>query len=174
MSIALNFSPAEIPNAIATFKAVIIDNPLPSILLFGSYILYYVYLFINHKAADSEIYEIDLLSAGISSFMIGLLLLGVSEESKTLSLSSFNFSSGTSVYALMLMGYALLLILFAFVKILPRVVVILLGNSELDFFINFMAIMLTQQGVAITGTLMVLVAVPLIILLIIQRVRRAL
>ena len=166
------FSFSEVPAAISTITGFIKDNPLLSGALFISYALFYLYSFINNKSVDSDVYEIDLLGNGVSSIMVALLLIGLDESSKGFSFASLDFSSPTTKAAAFLGGYALLLLLFAFTKMLPKFLVVVFGNSELDLFINLIAVLMIEPGVAITGTLLAVIGAPLLILLIIGRLRR--
>jgi hypothetical protein len=166
------FSPAEVPAALATLGAFIADNLILCIIILGSYIAFYVYSFIHNTSADSDVYEIDLLSAGISSLTTALLLVGLDEGSKGFSFANLSFSEPSTKMAIGLAAYALFLMLFAFTKMLPRFLVVLLGNSELDLFINLVAVMIISPGVVITGTLLLVLIAPLIFLFLVQRLRR--
>lgn len=166
------FSMSEVPAAVATITGFIKDNPLLSGALFISYALFYFYSFINNKSVDSDVYEIDLLGNGVSSIMVALLLIGLDESSKGFSFASLDFSSPTTKAAVFLGGYALLLLLFTFTKMLPKFLVVVFGNSELDLFINLIAVLMIEPGVAITGTLLAVIGAPLLVLLIIERLRR--
>ena len=73
---------------------------------------------------------------------------------------------------MILLVYALLLILFAFTKLLPKFLVVLFGNSELDLFINFVAILMADPEIVLTGTIIGVIGIPLLVFLIIQRLRR--
>lgn len=151
---------------------VVKDNLILFIIIITSYFLYYIYSFINNTSHDSEIYEIDLLSSGISSFMTGLLLVGLDESAKTFNPLNLDFGDPTTKVAFFLFVYAIFLIFFAFVKILPRFLVVIFGNSELDMFINIVAILLITPKVVIDGTMLAVIGAPLFVLLIIQRIRR--
>src|SRR3989338_4512892 len=166
------FSFSEVPAAISAIIGFIKDNLILSVVLFVSYALFYLYGIINNKSVDSDVYEIDLLGNGVSSIMVALLLVGLDESSKGFSFASLNFSSPTTKAAIFLAGYAILLLLFAFTKMLPKFLVVVFGNSELDLFINFIAVLMIEPGIAITGTLLAVIGVPLLILLIIERLRR--
>ena len=167
-----SFSISAIPSTLAELWNFILGNPILCGILFASYFLHYAYQFINYKAADSEVYEIDLLSSGISTIMIAFLLIGLDESAKVFNFSNIDLGTTTTLVAVVLFIYALLLILFAFVKILPRFLVILLGNSEVDLLINFVAILMIDPEITITGTTLLVIAVPLLTLLLIQRLRR--
>ena len=166
------FSFSEVPAAISTITGFIKDNLILSVVLFFSYALFYLYSIIHNKSADSDIYEIDLLGNGVSSMMVALLLVGLDESSKGFSFASLDISSPTTKAAIFLSGYAILLLLFAFTKMLPKFLVVIFGNGELDLFINFVAVLMIEPGIAITGTLLAVIGVPLLILLIIERLRR--
>jgi hypothetical protein len=164
---------AGVPAAFSVIVNFIKENPIMSVFLFAYYFLIYIYQFINNHAVDSDIYEMDLLSSGISSIMVAMLLIGLDESSKGFDISGlFAFNTMTTKVALILLIYGLVLIIFAFIKILPHFIVILLGNSELDLFINFVAVLMTQPKAEITGTLLVVIGAPLILMFLIQRVRR--
>jgi hypothetical protein len=169
---SLAFSPAEIPTALATLGNFISNNLILSLIILGSYISFYIYSFIHNTSVDSDVYEIDLLSAGISRLTTALLLVGLDEGAKSFSFATLSFSEPSTKMAIALAAYAFLLIIFAFTKILPRFLVVLLGNSELDLFINLVAVMIISPEVQITGTLLLLLAVPLACLFIVQRIRR--
>lgn len=169
---SLNF--ADIPSTLSAIGGFIAKNPILSIILFTSYALYYIYMFIHHKASESDVYEIDLISAGISSMMVGLLLIGLDESSQGLDLSGVDFGSQTTLIAFGLIVYAAILFFCAFTKILPKVLVVILGTSELDIFINFLAMLMTDAEMTITGTTIFVIGVPLLILFVIQRIRRVL
>ena len=166
----INF--AEIPAAVQTVTGFIKENPLLCGIMLISYALYYIYSFIHNKSVDSDIYEIDMVSAAISSIMVSMLLIGLDESSKGFNLMAMDLSSQTTKIAIFLLSYAVILLFFGFTKILPKFLVVLLGNSELDLFINFGAALLTDPDVAITGTLLLVMGAPLAILLVIQRIRR--
>ncbi len=166
------FSMSEVPVAVSTITGFIKDNPILSGVMFISYVLFYFYSIINNKSVDSDVYEIDLLGNGVSSIMVAFLLLGLDESSKGFSFASLDFSSPTTKSAILLSGYAILLLLFAFTKMLPKFLVVVFGNSELDLFINLVAVLMIKPGIAITGTLLAVIGVPLLILLIIERLRR--
>lgn len=53
-----------------------------------------------------------------------------------------------------------------------KFLVVVFGNSELDLFINFIAVLMIEPGIEITGTLLAVIGAPLLILLIIERLRR--
>lgn len=167
-----DFNLAHLPDAYAIIVEFVRENPLLCGALFISYTLIYTYSFINHKAADSEVYEIDLISSGISSIMVALLLIGLDETAKGFNFTNIDLGSANTQVALFLGAYALVLIFFAFTKILPSFLVVLLGNSELDLFINFMAVMMIDPSIVLTGTMVAAVALPLSVLLVIQRLRR--
>lgn len=167
-----DFSVAELPKAYAAIVTFVRENPLLCGALFISYALIYTYSFINHKAADSEVYEIDLISSGISSIMVALLLIGLDETARGFDFTNIDLGSAHTKVALFLGVYALILIFFAFTKLLPPFFVVLLGNSELDLFINFIAIMMIDPSIPLTGTMVAAVALPLTVLLVIQRLRR--
>jgi|GEM_PF-5267395 len=168
-----SFSIAGVPAALSVIVNFIKENPIMSVFLFAYYFLIYIYQFINNHAVDSDIYEMDLLSSGISSIMVAMLLIGLDESSKGFDLSKlFAFNTITTKVALILLIYGVILIIFAFIKILPHFIVILLGNSELDLFINFVAVLMTQPKAEITGTLLIVIGAPLILMFLIQRVRR--
>lgn len=167
-----DFSVSALPEAYAIITEFVRENPLLCGALFISYALIYAYSFINHKAADSEVYEIDLISSGISSIMVALLLIGLDETARGFDFTNIDPSSANTRVALFLGAYALVLIFFAFTKILPSFLVVLLGNSELDLFINFIAIMMIEPSIVLTGTMVAAVAMPLTVLLIVQRLRR--
>ena len=169
-SFAFNFS--EIPAVISTLTNFIKDNFLLFAIMFVSYFLFYIYTFINNKAVDTDVYEIDLLSNGVSTMMVSFLLIGLDESSKGFNLAALNFGNPTTRIALYLFIYAIVLILFAFIKALPRFLVILLGNSELDLFINVIAVLLSEPKIVITGTLIAVIGAPLVALFVIQRIRR--
>jgi len=166
------FSFSEIPEAVSIIIGFINDNLILSGVLFISYTLFYLYGIINNKSVDSDVYEIDLLGNGVSSIMVAFLLVGLDESSKGFSFASLDISSPTTKAAIFLAGYAILLLLFAFTKMLPKFLVVVFGNSELDLFINFIAVLMIEPGIAITGTLLAVIGVPLLILLIIERLRR--
>ena len=166
------FSFSEIPEAVSIIIGFINDNLILSGVLFISYTLFYLYGIINNKSVDSDVYEIDLLGNGVSSIMVALLLVGLDESSKGFSFASLDISSPTTKAAIFLSGYAILLLLFAFTKMLPKFLVVIFGNGELDLFINFVAVLMIEPGIAITGTLLAVIGVPLLILLIIERLRR--
>lgn len=168
----LQFSASEIPAAISAITDFISDNPILSGALFISYTLFYLYAFINNKAVDSDVYEVDLLSNGVSSVMVALLLIGLDESSKGFSFASLDFNSPRTKIAVFLFGYALITLFFAFTKILPKFLVVIFGNSELDLFINFTAVLMIEPKIAITGTLLAVMGIPLLVLLTIQRLRR--
>jgi len=168
----LEFSFADIPLAVSSLVQFIKENSVLCGVLFMSYILYYIYLFIHNTSVDSDIYEVDMLSAGISSFMVAMLLVGLNESSHGFSLSSIDISSPTTKIALFLSAYALMLVLLAFLKVLPKFLVVVLGNSELDLFINLNAALLTDPEFALTGTVLFVIGVPLLVLFILQRLRR--
>ena len=98
----LQFNPAEVPAAISAILGFVRENPILSGVLFFSYALFYLYTFINNTAVDSEIYEIDLLSSGISSAMVALLLVGLDETSKGFSLTNIDMSLQTTKIAVFL------------------------------------------------------------------------
>jgi hypothetical protein len=166
------FSPAEIPVALSTLGAFISSNIILSLIILGSYISFFLYSFIHNTSSDSDVYEIDLLSAGISSFTTALLLIGLDESAKGFSFANLSFNEPSTKMAIGLAVYAVILVVFAFTKILPKFFVVLLGNSELDLFINLVAVMIISPEVKITGTLLLLLAVPLALLFLVQRVRR--
>jgi|WetSurMetagenome_2_1015567.scaffolds.fasta_scaffold357863_2 hypothetical protein len=166
------FNPAEIPAALSTLGAFISNNLILCIIILGSYIAFYIYSFIHNNSSDSDVYEIDLLSAGISSLTTALLLVGLDEGSKAFSFANLSFGEPTTKMAIGLAVYAVILIIFAFTKILPRFLVILFGNSELDLFINLVAVMIISPEIVISGTLLLVIAIPLACLFIVQRVRR--
>jgi hypothetical protein len=168
----LSFSMADVPAALSTLGSFIASNLILCIIILGSYIAFYLYSFIHNTSADSDVYEIDLLSAGISSLTTALLLVGLDEGSTAFSFASLSLSEPSTKMALGLAAYAFFLIIFAFTKMLPRFIVVLLGNSELDLFINIVAVMIISPGVVITGTLLLLLLVPLLFLFIVQRLRR--
>jgi len=162
----------QVPNAVSVIAGFIKDNSILCAVLFISYALFYLYSFIHNKSVDSEVYEGDLLGNSISSIMVALMLIGLSETSKGFSFTSLNFSSPQTKIAIFLVIYAIILLFFAFTKILPGFLVVILGNNELDLFINFVAILMIEPKIIITGTLLAVIGVPLFILLIIQRIRR--
>ena len=166
------FSFSEIPEAVSIIIGFINDNLILSVVLFISHALFYLYSIINNKSDDSDVYEIDLLGNGVSSIMVALLLVGLDESSKGFSFASLDFSSSTTKVAIFLSGYAILLILFAFTKMLPKFLVVVFGNGQLDLFVNLVAVLMIEPGVVITGTLLAVIGVPLLILLIIERLRR--
>ncbi|MDP2749777.1 MAG: hypothetical protein Q8O89_03015 [Nanoarchaeota archaeon] len=168
-----SFSFSAIPVALGSIGRFIVENTLLCGVLFISYGLMYIYSFINNQSADSEVYEIDLLSSGLSTIMIAMLLIGIDESSKGFNLANFDISEPTTQIALFLLVYAFVMIALAFIKVLPQFLVVVFGNSELDFFINFTAILLTDTSVAVNGTMLVLIAVPLLTMLVVQRLRRA-
>lgn len=172
MTFSFAFNPSEMPAAISTLNEFIKDNFLLFAIMLVSYFLFYIYTFINHKAVDTDVYEIDLLSNGISTMMVSFLLIGLDESSKGFNLAALNFSEPTTRIALYLFIYATILTFFAFIKALPRFLVILLGNSELDLFINIIAVVLTEPKIVITGTFIAVIGVPLFALFVIQRIRR--
>ena len=104
--------------------------------------------------------------------MVAFLLVGLDESSKGFSFASLDISSPTTKAAIFLAGYAILLLLFAFTKMLPKFLVVVFGKREFDLFINFIAVLMIEPGIAITGTLLAVIGVPLLILLIIERLRR--
>ena len=165
------FSLAQVPAAVATITGFIRDNPILCGALFLSYTLFYVYAFIHNKAVDSDVYEVDLLSSGVSSIMVALLLIGIDESSKSLGFS-LDLGSPKGRVAVFLLIYALTMVILAFTKMLPGFLVVIFGNSELDLFVNFVAILMIEPTIAITGTLLAVIGVPLLALLIIQRLRR--
>lgn len=165
------FSLAQIPAAVSTILGFITDNPILCGALFLSYALFYTYAFIHNKAVDSDVYEVDLLSSGVSSIMVALLLIGIDESSKSLGFS-LDLGSPKGKVAAFLLIYALAMVLLAFTKLLPGFLVVIFGNSELDLFVNFVAILMIEPSIAITGTLLAVIGVPLLALLIIQRLRR--
>jgi len=167
------FSPPEVSLALNTLFNFFKENIILTVFIFSSYILFYLYSFIHSKGVDSDIYEMDVLSSGVSSAMTALLLLGLDESSKKFALTSLNFSDPTSRMAILLLAYAIMLIFFAFMKALPRLLVILFGNSELDLLINLLAVLSIDSKVHITGTLVGIIAIPLFVLLILQRAKRA-
>ena len=126
----------------------------------------------NNKAVDSDVYEVDLLSNGVSSVMVALLLIGLDESSKGFSFASLDFNSPRTKIAVFLLIYALVFLFLAFTKILPKFLVVIFGNSELDLFVNFVAVLMIEPKIAITGTLLAVIGIPLLVLLIIQRLRR--
>lgn len=167
------FGMAEVPAALSVIVNYIKENPIMSVFLFAYYFLIYIYQFINNHSVDSDIYEMDLLSSGISSIMVAMLLIGLDESSKGFDIAGlFSFSTITNKVALILLVYGIILIIFAFIKILPHFIVILLGNAELDLFINLVAVLMTQPKAEITGTLLVVIGVPLIVMFVVQRIRR--
>lgn len=166
------FNSSEIPAAASVILSFIRENLILSAALFISYMLFYFYSFINNRSVDSEIYEIDLISSAISSIMVSLLLVGLDENNKGFSLSGLDFSSQKTIIALGLFTFAVLLIIFAFTKILPKILVIIMGNNEIDLFINFVAVLMTNEKIAITGTLLAVIGIPLMALFIVQRIRR--
>jgi len=168
----LQFNPAEVPAAISTILDFVKENPILSGVLFFSYALFYLYTFINNTAVDSEVYEIDLLSSGISSAMVALLLVGLDETSKGFSLTNIDMNLQTTKIAVFLFIFAMVLIIFAFVRILPKFFVVLLGNNEVDLFINLVAVLMTDPEIVITGTLLGIIIIPLAVLFVIQRIRR--
>jgi hypothetical protein len=169
----LTYSAAGIPAALSTITSFIKENPIMSVFLFAYYFLIYIYQFINNHAVDSDIYEMDLLSSGISSIMVAMLLVGLDEAAKGFDITRlFAFNTMTTKVALVLLIYGIILIIFAFIKVLPHFIVILLGNSELDLFINLVAVLLTQPKAEITGTLLVVIGVPLAVMFVVQRIRR--
>ena len=172
MNVSLTFDPSKIPETISILFNFIKENPILCSILFLYYVLFYVYSFIHNKSVDSDIYEMDVLSNGISSIMIALLLVGLDETSKGFSFASIDLSSPTTKIALLLFIYGLILVVFAFTKLLPKVLVIILGNSEVDLFINFIAILLVDPNIVITLTMFFVIGAPLLVLLIIQRIRR--
>src|SRR3989338_537612 len=167
------FNTSEIPEAISAIIGFIKDNAILSAALFVSYLLFYLYSFINNRSVDSEVYEIDLISSAISSIMVALLLIGLDENNKGFTISNLDFSSQKTMTALYLFIFAVLLIIFAFTKILPKYLVIFLGNNEIDLFINFVAVLMTDDRITITGTLLAVIGIPLATLFIVQRIRRA-
>ena len=166
------FSFSEVPAAISIITGFIQDNVILSAALFVSYALFYLYGIINNKAVDSDVYEVDLLGNGVSSAMVALLLIGLDESSKGFSLASLDFNSVRTKVALFLLIYAIVLLIFAFTKMLPKFLVVVFGNGELDLFINFISVLMIEPNIAITGTLLAVIGVPLLILLIIERLRR--
>jgi hypothetical protein len=166
------FSFAEIPGAIQTIVTFVGSNVILCSIILFSYVLFYVYQFIHSSGVDSDVYEIDLLSAGVSSLTTAFLLVGLDESSNSFTFTNLNLSEPSTMMAIGLSIYSLVLILFAFTKILPKFLVVMLGNSELDLFINLVAVMIISPGVKITPTLLAVIGVPLVILLIIQRVKR--
>ena len=169
----LAFSSAQIPAAFSTIITFIKENPIMSVFLFAYYFLIYIYQFINTHAVDSDIYEMDLLSSGISSIMVSMLLVGLDEAAKGFDIMRLiAFNSMTTKVALVLLIYGVILIIFAFIKVLPHFIVILLGNSELDLFINLVAVLMTQPKAEITGTLLIVIGAPLVVMFVVQRVRR--
>jgi len=167
------FNTSEIPEAISAIIGFIKDNAILSAALFVSYLLFYLYSFINNRSVDSEVYEIDLISSAISSIMVSLLLIGLDENNKGFAISGLDFSSQKTITALYLFIFAVILIIFAFTKILPKFLVIILGNNELDLFINFVAVLMTDERIVLTGTLLAVIGIPLAALFIVQRIRRA-
>src|SRR3989338_9726483 len=167
------FNLSEIPEAVSILTDFIIENPILCAALFISYLLFYLYSFINNRSVDSEVYEIDLISSAISSIMVALLLIGLDENNKGFAISGLDFSSQKTITALYLFIFAVILIIFAFTKILPKFLVIILGNNELDLFINFVAVLMTDERIVLTGTLLAVIGIPLAALFIVQRIRRA-
>ena len=165
------FSLAQIPAAVSAILGFIANNPILCGALFLSYALFYAYAFIHNKAVDSDIYEVDLISSGVSSIMVALLLIGIDESSKSLGFS-LDLGSPKGRVAVFLLIYALTMVILAFTKMLPGFLVVIFGNSELDLFVNFVAILMIEPTIAITGTLLAVIGVPLLALLIIQRLRR--
>ncbi|MFH1181982.1 MAG: hypothetical protein V1702_03415, partial [Candidatus Woesearchaeota archaeon] len=152
----LSFSPAEIPAALSTLGDFIGNNLILCLIIIGSYALFYIYSFLHNTSVDSDVYEIDLLSAGVSSLTTALLLIGLDEGSNSFNFANLGFSEPSTKMAIGLAVYAVFLILFAFTKMLPRFFVVILGNSELDLFINLIAVMIISPEVNITGTLLLL------------------
>jgi hypothetical protein len=168
----LSFNLADISSALAIIGKFIVDNPILCGALFITYIVHYLYSFIFNHAVDTDVYEIDLITAGMSSFMVSLLLLGLDESQKSFNLSEIDFTTATTKVAIFLAIFAFILVILAFIKVLPKFMVVLLGNSEVDLFINLSAVMMTDPEIELTGTILAVIAVPLIILLIILRIRR--
>ena len=165
----LSFNLSEIPATVSVLLEFIKANPILTGALFLSFALFYIYSFVHHRAVDSDVYEIDLISSGVSSVMVALLLIGLDDK---VNIKSLDFSSPTTKVAIFLLIYATILIFFAFSKILPKFLVVILGNNELDLFINFVAVLLIEPSIKLTGTLLLVIGTPLIFLLIAQRIRR--
>ena len=168
----LSFSPAAIPGAISGVLSFIRDNPIMCAFLFTYYAIFYLYSMVHHKSMDSDIYEADVLSNGISSIMTVFLLIGLDENAMGFSLTNLDFSLQTTLIAAFLFVYGGILILCAFTKILPRILVLILGNSELDLFINLVAVLMVDSSFEVTGTTLFVIGVPLAILFLVQRLRR--
>jgi hypothetical protein len=162
---------SQVPAAVSAITGFITKNPFLCLILFVSYGLFYLYSFVHNRSADSDVYEIDMISSGVSSILVALMLLGLDESSESIVLKVSMTDPGNKI-ALMLLGYAIVLIILAFIKVLPKFIVVILGNSELDLFINLVAALMTDPKVAINTTLLVVIAVPLALLFVVQRVRR--
>jgi len=168
----LEFNLADISSVISVLLGFVKENLILFILIFFSYAIFFVYNFLNNKSVDGEIYESDVLGSAVSSIMTALLLVGLDEGTKGLDALKFDLGSTTTKIAIFLLIYGVFLMICAFVKILPKFLVIVFGNSELDMFINLIAIILTDPKIEITGTMLVVLAVPLTVLFAVQRIRR--
>ena len=166
------FDPGLIGTEISKLMGFFSANIILTLMLFVSYILFYIYSFINNKSADSEVYEMDLVSSGLSSILVVLFLVGLDESSRGFDFSQLNWSSMLIKISIILFVYGIFLILAGFLKFLPRFLVVLFGNSELDLLINLIAILLTEETFAITLMTLLIITAPLLALFIIQRLRR--
>jgi hypothetical protein len=164
-------SGAEVGAVFSTLGILVSNNIILFIMMFISYFIFYFYEFVHCTSTDSDIYEIDLVSSGVSSVTVALMLIGLDESSKGFSFANIDIHSQTTIVALCLVAYGFLLIFFGFTKILPRLLVIFLGNSELDFFINILAVLLAER-IVVTTTMIFVILVPLALLFLSLRFRR--
>ncbi len=162
----------EIAAAISLIITFVKENFILCGFMLISYFVLYFYEFIHTKSQDSDVYEIDIVSSGLSSIMVAFMLVGLDESSKGFDFSHINFSEPTTKMAAFLVAYALMLIVLGFTKILPRLFVIILGNSELDFFINFTAVLMTEKTTQLTPSLILVIAAPLTMLFLSLRIKR--
>ena len=108
--------PFSINAELALLAAFVKENLILTILMVFSYVLFYIYSFIHNTSTDSEIYEIDVVSSGVSSILTVCYLIGLDDSTKGFDLSSLDFSSNLIRISGLLLIYGLLLVIIGFGK----------------------------------------------------------